>query len=492
MIRLRKISVAFLVVALLTILLPLQVLAADVQLDSGAFFPTSGWNDKGIAVDDDSAGYVYTADFAGVVRKFKKDGTDEGVVIFDLNDKRVQNEVSFWAEHPTREITDVTYYDGALYVVAYDMYNMSDGFAVFKIDLEGELLFAFSTTSIEGQSFEDSFAIAVGSSGIYVSNYDWEVHRFDLEDGTYLSSSSQNFYYPVNLTIDESGQVWVVDIDGPDSKLVILNPELDEVVETIELDSEPAGVALDSDNARIYLTDDVAENFYALDAITREVLAVYDVQGTVSFFRDLVIDAAGNVFVSSAIEPEHEFYVESFFATILESDDVPQKIPAKIPAKRDPLTLASPAGNVQTDDLAYLVAIPEQWRTDVTQVEFWLDAAEVMPEALDYPYLAAARTNLETAGATLLQTHDIRLMQRVTYRDGSSIVTEVDPAAIRGNITIRLQVPAALSARQDLRIAWVEETGSVAFLEARRVTSDGIDYLEWANNNFTSAYAIIA
>jgi len=165
----------------------------------------------------------------------------------------------------------------------------------------------------------------------------------------------------------------------------------------------------------------------------------------------------------------------------------------RVPQKRDPHTLLTgQVGGIQTTDLAYLVAIPEQWMDSTAKVEFWLDAAAVTANQEGYAYLNAAAATLKTAGAKLLESYDVRLMKRVTGQDGTVSEGEVALEYVRGNLTSRLPIPAQLQTTAHLGLCWIDETGAIAFLESKRVTIDGVSYIEFANNNYTTAYAFIA
>ena len=176
-----------------------------------------------------------------------------------------------------------------------------------------------------------------------------------------------------------------------------------------------------------------------------------------------------------------------------EADDSAVVSTPRVPQKRDPHTLLTgQVGGIQTTDLAYLVAIPEQWMDSTAKVEFWLDAAAFTAKQEGYAYLGTAAATLKTAGATLLESYDVRLMKRVTGQDGMVSEGEVALEYVRGNLTSRLPIPAQLQNTAHLGLCWIDETGAVAFLESRRVTLDGVSYLEFTNNNFTTAYAFIA
>ena len=210
---------------------------------------------------------------------------------------------------------------------------------------------------------------------------------------------------------------------------------------------------------------------------------------------ELEADATYTLVVTS-YEPESEGTVDlailgpatvEFISDQPEADSTP-----RVPQKRDPHTLLTgQVGGIQTSDLAYLVAIPEQWMDSTAKVEFWLDAAAVTANQEGYSYLNAAAATLKTAGAKLLESYDVRLMKRVTGQDGTVSEGEVALEYVRGNLTSRLPIPAQLQTTAHLGLCWIDETGAIAFLESKRVTIDGVSYIEFANNNFTTAYAFI-
>lgn len=158
------------------------------------------------------------------------------------------------------------------------------------------------------------------------------------------------------------------------------------------------------------------------------------------------------------------------------------------------VTLATiETGGVRTTDLGLVVAIPEMWMTDTDMVEFWLESTEIRsitPET-EYSYVSLARSRLYAAGYQLLTPYDIELMQRVYKSSGEMTISKVDNSHIRGNVTVLLPIPSELLGFSDLNIAFIDDSGAVAILDAGRVTIDGVEYLEFANNHF-SVYAIIS
>lgn len=162
----------------------------------------------------------------------------------------------------------------------------------------------------------------------------------------------------------------------------------------------------------------------------------------------------------------------------------------KIPQKRDPITHKSETAC--TDDLSYLVAIPEQWMADVTYVEFWLDATDVTSQTEGYAFISTAQSALKSVGTQLLDTVQVDLMQRVTRSDGSVTTGKVSPDAIRGNFTIRLPIPADLVATPNLGIVYIESTGLTANLPSKIITIDGTDYIEFQNNLPAAIYGFVS
>ena len=71
----------------------------------------------------------------------------------------------------------------------------------------------------------------------------------------------------------------------------------------------------------------------------------------------------------------------------------------KLPQKRDPITLTMGGkSNIQTNDLAYLVAIPEQWMDTTAKVEFGLESKAVSSNTEGYSYITEAKNALKSVG----------------------------------------------------------------------------------------------
>ena len=171
--------------------------------------------------------------------------------------------------------------------------------------------------------------------------------------------------------------------------------------------------------------------------------------------------------------------------------------PIQIRQKMEPLTIELSQSKIRTDDLSYLVAIPEQWMDSTNQVEFWLEhkavtAKSVSHSATSYDYITPAKYLLKSAGSTLLSTYQVDLMQRVTNKDGSITEAKVAQEAIRGNFKIRLPIPANLLKTKNLGIVYIEEgTGLTANLASNIVTVDGVEYIEFENNR-SAVYGFVA
>jgi len=171
-----------------------------------------------------------------------------------------------------------------------------------------------------------------------------------------------------------------------------------------------------------------------------------------------------------------------------ETTPTPTTSSPTMPEKRDPITILHSATSVRTEDLSYLAAIPEQWMSDVTYVEFWLDAAPVAEDSPRLTAIDAAASAMKAAGRTLYGTQEVTLMSRVTWRDRHQVTSPIDPSCIRGNIPVYLAIPAELIDRQELGIVYIDERGAVAFLESERVTIEGTVYLRFENNALPAVY----
>jgi hypothetical protein len=172
-----------------------------------------------------------------------------------------------------------------------------------------------------------------------------------------------------------------------------------------------------------------------------------------------------------------------------EASSTPSATSPTSPVKRDPITILHSATGVRTEDLSYLAAIPEQWMSDVTYVEFWIDAAPVADDSPRQTAIDVAAAALKVAGRTLYETQDVTLMSRVTWRDRHQVTSPIDPSCIRGNIPVYLEIPAELIDREALGIVYIDETGAVAFLESERVMIEGTVYLRFENNALPAVYS---
>lgn len=162
---------------------------------------------------------------------------------------------------------------------------------------------------------------------------------------------------------------------------------------------------------------------------------------------------------------------------------------AEEPQKRDPITVNT---KVQTNDLSYLVAIPEQWMATTSVVEFWLDADGVSSSSEGLAYIATANNLLKSVGSSLLDTYQVDLMQRVTSKDGTTSEAQVAQDYVRGNFTVRLPIPAHLVAAENLGIVYIEaDTGLTANLASKIVVVDGVSYIEFANNR-SAVYGFVS
>lgn len=265
-----------------------------------------------------------------------------------------------------------------------------------------------------------------------------------------------------------------------------------ETTEASDLDDDTQLLLYSSFNE-----DDPTENIIAanedIDFLGDNYLSKIEIELTQGVDYYLVLtsywaDTTGNVEFS--ISPDNiQFEVAS--AVEVDSSAPKQEIRAenpKLPIKIEPITLLNKISNTHTNDLSYLVAIPEQWMDTTSQVEFWLDSNPVTSKsksapASDYNYLDTARDLLKSIKSTLLSTYQVDLMQRVTKKDGTITEAKVAQEAIRGNFTIRLPIPANLLKTKNLGIVYIEEgTGLTANLASKIVTIDGVKYIEFQNN----------
>jgi len=171
-----------------------------------------------------------------------------------------------------------------------------------------------------------------------------------------------------------------------------------------------------------------------------------------------------------------------------EATSTPSASSPTTPVKRDPITILHSVTGVRTEDLSYLAAIPEQWMSDVTYVEFWLDSAPVTKDSPRQMAIDTAAAALKAAGRTLYDTQEVTLMSRATWRDQHQVTSPIDPSCIRGNIPVYLAIPAELIDREALGICFIDETGAVAFLDGERVSIEGSEYMRFENNALPAVY----
>lgn len=134
--------------------------------------------------------------------------------------------------------------------------------------------------------------------------------------------------------------------------------------------------------------------------------------------------------------------------------------------------LTDPDTGTLTTDMKSYLSIPEQWMEKTGRVETWLDV-----QAIENPEVPAIKVP-----DSILRTYVIKLMKRVTSDDGSAVESEVDPAQILHNITVRLPLDANLQAAKNLRVAVLMPDGQLAYLPSDILTIDGKSYLSFENN----------
>ena len=142
-----------------------------------------------------------------------------------------------------------------------------------------------------------------------------------------------------------------------------------------------------------------------------------------------------------------------------------------------------------------LIQVPEAWRLDATGVSIYLQQTQIstkpQPQQQTDPILQAAESSLNQANYRLLDTYNLELYKVITSSNGAKTETLIPNSDLLGNITVRIPVPAELYDLRGLTIVFISDTGQVALLPTSRITVNGQDYLEFANNHF-SYYGIIA
>jgi len=369
--------------------------------------------------------------------------------------------------------------------------------------------------------------------GIYWANdagteeYDESTYEsgFYVEDDNAVSYWIGNNYYPSDTSLEFRKWTHVAFVyDGDNNLKIYLDGQLDtEFPETDDLRLPPWYVTMGSgggeESAYYSMYNSALDDFriWNVARTASEISANYASQLTAPYSESLVrsykfdqgIGGADNTdieelydFAQTHFDGDLRYFdltgdTSNFISVTAlvdtETSTTENVSTPRVPQKRDPHTLLTgQVGGIQTTDLAYLVAIPEQWMDSTAKVEFWLDAATVTSKQEGYAYLDTAAATLKIAGSKLLESYDVRLMKRVTGQNGTVSEGEVALEYVRGNLTSRLPIPAQLQNTAHLGLCWIDETGAVAFLESKRVTIDGVSYLEFTNNNFTTAYAFIA
>ena len=139
-----------------------------------------------------------------------------------------------------------------------------------------------------------------------------------------------------------------------------------------------------------------------------------------------------------------------------------------------------------------LIKIPQETIEKASKIEFYMDLDQVPKDATNYNNVQIAKKNLNLLGTCLQDAFDMTLMMRVTNTDGSVTVKPVDNAALLANITFLIPVTNdKLWNAPTLAAYFVADDGNVALLKSTKVTIDGKNYLEVANNHF-SVYALCA
>lgn len=227
---------------------------------------------------------------------------------------------------------------------------------------------------------------------------------------------------------------------------------------------------------------------YDLEANRNYTLVVTTWASNVTGTVDLSITGPGESVLST------EEIADDVFTTTEETQIVQKPIKSKL----DPITLTTGfKGDVQTDDLSYLIAIPEQWMDTTAKVEYWLDASAVTFDSIDssgfsHAYLNTAENSLKSASIKLLDTFQVNLIQRVTQKDGTVTEGKVAQNAIRGKFKIRLPIPDNLRKIKDLGIVYIEDgTGLTARLDSKIVELEGASYIEFENDR-SAVYGFIS
>jgi LPXTG-motif cell wall-anchored protein len=142
----------------------------------------------------------------------------------------------------------------------------------------------------------------------------------------------------------------------------------------------------------------------------------------------------------------------------------------------------------QLDDVMSLIAIPEQWMDDTSRV-----VVRIAPTPLPLgssPNLVTAAGELKSVDQTLVQAFQVDLYKQIIKTSGTTEV-KIDPADIKGNLTVRIPLDATLAKYANIKVVVITADGKTADIPTTRVTVDGKEYLQFANNQFNANYGLV-
>ena len=135
------------------------------------------------------------------------------------------------------------------------------------------------------------------------------------------------------------------------------------------------------------------------------------------------------------------------------------------------------------------VTLPDPGQQAANQIRVELKI-EKRQEDTPAAFLITAQDSLSTQDRELLQAFDIRLLMTIIRPDGSEESSPVGNDQISGNILVRLRVPQEYANRTGLQVVYIDDTGTITPFTTTLVVIDGVNYLEFQTNHF-STYAII-
>lgn len=104
--------------------------------------------------------------------------------------------------------------------------------------------------------------------------------------------------------------------------------------------------------------------------------------------------------------------------------------------------------------------------------------------------LAIAADTLSKDSMEMLMAFDASLLKTVYNTDGTSSSSKISNSDITGFITVQVPLPKEYEGRKNLAIVYIDDNGQITEYDTQLITIDGVTYLEFKTDHFSS-YAII-